>query len=139
MSLIGLLSCMPGLHPASKKWYSLFFGPYRTMFWSLPHYFRKKWYPWNGKGVVVCHRTVDGRVFFFLLLFFSFFLLFSPFFLLFFLLLPLSFILSFLFFLPPYFLVLTALFLVLTALFFGPYRTISKKSGTHNEYQKSPG
>ena len=100
----------PGLHPASKKWCSLFFGPYRTMFWSLPHYFRKKWYPWNGKGVVTCHRTVDGFFFLFLLLFFSFF---SPFFSFFSPLFSLtsSFIYSF-------------FSLFLTALFFGPNRTI---------------
>ena len=76
----------------------------------------------NVKGVVTCQRTVDGGgALSSSLTFFSFSLF-----------LLLSFFLSFLFLLPLY-------FLALTALFFGPYCTISKKSGTHNEYQKSPG
>ena len=62
----------------------------------------------NGKGVVTCHRTVDGGEGAFLSFSSHFFLLFSP-----------------LFSLTSSFVFLSSL--SHTALFFGPYRNISKK------------
>ena len=116
------------------------------IFSSLSHYvlvltalFLKKVVPMstkkvlNGKGVVTCHRTLHGkgRLFLFLLLFFSFSLLY-------FVLLLLSFFfysssLTALFF-GPY----RTIFLVLTALSFGPYRPIYKKVVLIMRTKKSP-